>query len=161
MAIHLIESGNECPSLHELAWDPVVSCQEAAALFESAALQLGMRKPTRNEAVQILMRYFATRISQRGSSPHSELKRMMDEVYWPEVSEHQSTLYVGDSHGMEELIGAYWSYGDLRDDPDTVSYNGLYGKAAHIAFDEYTRGIASKWLEKQPKPSFHFTSRET
>lgn len=160
MAIKLIESGKECPALHELAWDPVISSREAAELFESAALQLGIPKPTRSEAVQILLHYYATQITKEGSSPHDELKRMMNEVYWPEVSNHQSTHYVGDSHDMESFIGAYWSYDDLQDNPDVVGFNGLYGQAAHMAFDEHTRSIAAKWLENQPAPSFNFNSRE-
>lgn len=151
MAVTLIEDGHECDALHELAWDPVTSHAEAVALFDSAARQLRISKPSRNEAVSTLIRHYAEQIIKEDSVPHIELERMMSEVYWPEVSKHESRDFVGDSHDMEEFIGAYWSYDDLRDSPDVVGYNGLYGEKAVLAFDQHVRTIAKQWLMRHPE----------
>jgi hypothetical protein len=152
MAIKLIEDGKECDALHELAWEPITSNAEAFVLFESAAQQLGISKPSREEAVNTLLRYYSTRIAAESSTPHAELECMMQEVYWPEVSKYQSSVFVGDSHDMEEFIGAYWNYDDLRDSPDVVGYNGLFGQTAIQAFDQHVRTLAEQWLMRHVAP---------
>jgi hypothetical protein len=76
----------------------------------------------------------------------------MRDAYWPEVSKHSCSFYIGDSHDMQDLIGAYWSYDNLRDSPDTVGYRGLYGDAAFRAFDDEVRRTASDWLIRHPSP---------
>ena len=47
----------------------------------------------------------------------------MREVYFPHFSSEPGKRYVGDSRGMEHLIGAYWVYDDLRARPE-VSFKG-------------------------------------
>jgi hypothetical protein len=44
----------------------------------------------------------------------------MQEVYWPHVSKERDAQYVGDSVGLEHLIGAYWGYDDLRIEPKVL-----------------------------------------
>jgi len=155
MAIKLIEAGHECDALHELAWEPITSNAEAAALFDTAARQFSIPRPSQDEAVSTLVRYHAEQITKENSDPHAELERMMNEVYWPEVSKHQSSAFVGDSHDMEEFVGAYWNYDDLRDSPDVVGYNGLYGQEAILAFDQHVRTLARQWLERHTEPANH------
>ena len=158
LAISLIEQGHDFPSLHELAWDTVISHREAALLFEAAMKTLGWRHPSRKEAVEILVRHHLSRIVEGSCSPERGLQFLMKEVYWTEVSRFSSSVYVGDSHDLQELIGCYWSYDDLRDSPNVVGYNGLYGEAALRAFDDQVRQVAAEWLSRHPASSFHLAS---
>lgn len=148
LAISLIETGYDCPELHELAWDLVSTRHEAEGLFDCAAKAIGLVLPTRQIAVQTLLHYYATRMASGAFLPHEELVQLMKEVYWSEVAKHQSRVYVGDSHDMHEFIGAHWSYDDMLDNPNDVSFNGLYGDEALRAFDDHVRDTASAWLTR-------------
>jgi hypothetical protein len=152
LAILLIESGYEASELHELAWEPFSSMHESQSLFDAAARRIGLALPTRQEAVQILLYHYATRITGGESTPHDELHRLMKEVYCTEVSIHQSSVFVGDSYDMQHFIGAYWSYEDMMDSPNVIGFNGLYGDAAIKAFDEHVRRTAAEWLTRHPEP---------
>lgn len=152
LAIGLIEHGHDHPRLHELAWEPVTAGAEAEWQFDSAAVALGLSMPSRSQAVEILVHHHTTRIVAGQCEPQVGLAQMMRDAYWPEVSKHSSSVYVGDSHDMQDLIGAYWSYGDLRDSPDVVGYAGFYGDAAFRAFGDEVRRIASDWLNRHPSP---------
>ncbi len=157
MAVKLLESGYECPALHDIAWDPVLPHSEAETLFASAASQLGISRPSRKEAFQILLRHYAEQIMQEECSPHVELEKLINEVYWPEASKDT----FGSAYDMESFVRAYWCYDDLRDNPDVVGYNGLYGQEAHIAFDQDLRCIAANWLMNHSEPASHSATCET
>jgi len=148
MAISLIENGYDCPDLHELAWEALSTRFEAQQLFDSAAAQIGLELPTARQAVETLLRYHALRIVAGECSPAEGLGLMMREVYWPEVSKHTSSVHVGDGFDMQDFIGSYYAYDDLFDGPNSVGYNGLYGDAAIVAFDEDVRSDCRRWLER-------------
>lgn len=152
LAIGLIECGYDHPQLHDLAWEPVTTRAEAEGQFDMAATALGLSLPSRSQAVELLVHYHASQIAAGQCEPEEGLVRMMRDAYWPEVSKHASSVYVGDSHDMHDLIGAYWSYDDLYDDPDTVGYSGLYGNAAIHAFGDEVRRMATDWLTRHPSP---------
>lgn len=152
LAIGLIERGYDHPLLHDLAWEPVITRVEAEQQFDSAAVALGLSLPSRSEAVELLVHYHASRIAAGECEPEEGLAQMMKDAYWPEVSKHGSSVYVGDSHDMQDLIGAYWSYDDLFESPDTVGYAGLYGDAAIRAFGDEVRRITADWLTRHPSP---------
>lgn len=152
IAISWIESGHDFPELHELAWDPVLSWREADPLFEATAATLGLSMPSREEAAEILVYYHLRRIAQGDCTPEEGLAWMMRDAYWPELSKSFSSAYVGDAVGLEHFIGAYWGYDDLRDSPDVVDYDGLYGDEAKQAFDVHVRSLAAEWLQRHPAP---------
>lgn len=154
MAIHLIEQGFDCSDLHELAWEPVFTRVEAEQLFDAAAKSLGLAMPTRAQAVESILHFYATQIVERRSLPHDGLGQMMRHAYWPEVSQHQSSVYVGDGYDMQDFIGSYYSYGDLMESPNVVGFNGLYGDAALRAFDEHVIAEARRWLDRHPESEF-------
>ena len=76
------------------------------------------------------------------------LELVMQEVYWPHISKEVVEKYVGDSVGLEVLIGAYWRHDDLMERPHEVSFDGKYGKDAIAAWEEFVRRNARDWLEK-------------
>ena len=151
MALHLIETGHDCSALHDLAWDTVISSSDAAHLFKSAAAQLGLALPTRKQAVEILLRYHATRILSGECSPAEGITNMRREAYLPEVSKHPSAREIGDQYDMQDFIYAYYMLGDLRDWPTVNGFNGLYGDEAKQAFDDEIRRMCRSWLERHPE----------
>lgn len=58
---------------------------------------------------------------------------------------------VGDSHGIEHLMGAYYGYDDLDERPDEVSFEGRYGADAIAALDDDIRRLAAEWLDAHPE----------
>jgi hypothetical protein len=62
-----------------------------------------------------------------------------------------SKKYVWDSHGLEHLIGAYWSFDELESRPDEVSFRGLYGNAAVKALEQHMVELAEDWLRKHDR----------
>jgi hypothetical protein len=152
IAIGLVERGYDCPELHELAWEPVTARGEAEHLLDVAISRVGLRFPSRADAVAMLLHHYAVAIVSGVYNPEQGLSFMMRDVYWPEVSNHAASEYVGDTHDMQHFVGAYWNYDDLRDSPGVVGYAGLYGAAAFRALDEEVRRIAGDWLTRHPLP---------
>ncbi|MCF7789183.1 MAG: hypothetical protein K9N47_23870 [Prosthecobacter sp.] len=153
IAVSWIESGHDFPALHELAWDPVLSWRDADFLFDAVASTVGLSLPSRAEASEILVYYHIRRIAQGHCTPEGGLAGIMRDAYWPELSKKTSLVYVGDADGLEHFIGAYWGYDDLRDSPDVVGYDGLYGEEAVQAFDMHVRNLAAEWLLQHPAPN--------
>lgn len=152
VAASLIEDGHDCPALQDLAWDPVISRAEADDLFNEVEAKLGFSRPSRAEAADILVHHYVALIALGNYRVEEGLASLMREAYWPELSEHPSSRYVGDADGLEYLIGAYWNYDDLRDSPNEVGYGGLYGEEAFRVFGEDVRKLAAEWLLRHPTP---------
>ncbi len=55
-----------------------------------------------------------------------------------------STRYVGDQRGLQHLIGAFYTYDDLYERPNEVSFEGIYGPAAVPVDDRYVRQLAAE-----------------
>jgi hypothetical protein len=53
---------------------------------------------------------------------------------------------VHDERGLQYLIGAYWSYDELRKRPTELSIEGRFGEAAVPLLDDDVRRLASDWL---------------
>ena len=59
---------------------------------------------------------------------------------------NESREYVGDSHGIQQLIGYFWGYDDLEERPREVSFDGRYGADAFQALDQEVVRLAHQWL---------------
>ena len=57
---------------------------------------------------------------------------------------------VGRSRDLQQLIGAYWSYGELRERPAELSIDGRFGDEAIAQLDQHVIGFARDWLERHP-----------
>ena len=71
---------------------------------------------------------------------------MLDEVYCGFDLDSVAETYAGDSHGLEEVIGNYYSYDDLEARPNEVSCDGLYGEQAKEALDRHLMKNVQDWL---------------
>ena len=146
----LLAEGHSEPAIVELSILESPIMAEAAPVFEQACAQLGVTIPSKNEAIDELLRLHLESIASGSRSPYDDLSAIMREVYFPHFSSEPGKRYVGDSRGMEHLIGAYWVYDDLRARPE-VSFKGKAEADAISLFDEHVRELARDWLEEHTR----------
>jgi|SRR6185312_5481547 len=144
----LLAEGHSEPAVVELSILESQIMAEAAPIFERACAQLGVTIPNKDEAINKLLRFYVEAIALDVRSPHEDLSAMMREVYFPHFAGEPNKKYVGDSRGMEHLIGAYWAYDDLIGRPKECSWNSKYGAEAIANWEQSVRQYARDWLNK-------------
>jgi hypothetical protein len=119
----VLDQGFYSPVIGELATmrHPVMA--NAGPLFERALQELHTEMPSREDAVWILLRHHIGRIASRDVSPREGLRFVVDVYYLTDLYD-KSREYVGDSHGIQQLIGYFWGYDDLEERPREVSFDG-------------------------------------
>src|SRR5262249_16206772 len=122
----LLQEGCDTPAAIELVIVEPPKIHDAGPVFEQMLSEQQVELPTKDEAVNILIRRHLQSIVQNGCRPREGLQAMMDEVYWPVVVNEKVNKYVGDSRGLEHLISMYWAYDDLVARPSEVSCAGKY-----------------------------------
>lgn len=95
----------------------IVDCEPGRIEDASAALsrllpKFGCSFPSRDEAFWQIIDYHTARISKQLCEPYEGLRAIIKEVYcqynFPETEKH-----LGDSLGIERLIGTYWNIDDI------------------------------------------------
>ena len=114
--------------------------------------------PSREEAVWELIGYHLQNVASNHANALQELGKLVADVYW-EYDFHTPTKnYLGDSHGIEHLIGLYWSADDMRERPQEISVNGMRGEEAWSELNRQIVIEAKRWLLNQPSnPSIEGT----
>jgi hypothetical protein len=82
------------------------------------------------------------------------LQRLMGDVVKPHVNAETAAgryEYVGESRDLQPLIGAYWSYSELRERPTELSIDGRFGDEAVALLDKQVIGFARDWLERHAR----------
>jgi hypothetical protein len=148
IADKLLEEGHDTPSVIELSILDSPIIPEAAPIFEKICAERKIKIPTKDEAIDELLRFQLESIESGAIAPRKGLEAMMQEIYHPYFAGEPSKEYVGDSRGMEHLIGAYWSYDDLVERPHQVSWSGKYGAEAIASWEESVRQYARDWIQK-------------
>lgn len=142
-----LDAGIYTPSLVDAALDVDERLYEIGAAFEKALAELEIVLPdSKEECCWALLHHHVNQIESGVTKPQPGLKGVMEVYYGCNLYE-QSTDYVGDSHDLSELIGAYWGYNDLFKRPQEVTYNDLSGEDAVSAFDSYVVVSCKIWLE--------------
>ena len=148
IADKLLEEGRDTRSVIQLSILESPIMADAAPLFEKICAELGIAIPTKDEAVNQLLHFQLESIASGSVSPRKGLEAMMQEIYYPFFAGETCKKYVGDSHGMEHLISAYWSYDDLVERPREVSWDGKYEKEAIASWENSVRQYAKDWIQK-------------
>src|SRR5689334_4533563 len=104
----LLEEGHEMPAVIQLSIleSPVMA--EAGPLFERMCAAFNVPLPTKDEAVDELLRGHLESIASGSCGAREGLEAVMRELYWPRLASEPCKEYVGDARGIERLIGAYW-----------------------------------------------------
>jgi hypothetical protein len=119
---------------------------EVLPAFRAALDHYGIALPSREEAVWQLIEYHVRQIASGACDPYEGLAKLISEVYWDYDFHTPTKQFLGDSHGIDQLIGLYWGADDLEDRPSEVSLNNKYGAEA---WSELKREIgleAERWL---------------
>ena len=119
---------------------------EADPLFRAALRELSVTLPSKDEAIKSLLKYHLTAIANRQVAPREGLQQLMKDVYYGARTFELDSGVVGDSYGLEHLIGYYYGYEDLDERPTEVSFRGKYGKPAKKAVDQEVIRLAAEWL---------------
>jgi hypothetical protein len=148
VAEQLLEEERDTPAVIGLLTleNPIFA--DAAQLFEKLCLEQGIVIPTKDEAIINLLRLQLDSIASGAIVPHEGLAAMMREIYFPYFAGEPCKKYVGDSRGLEHLVGAFWNYDDLIEHPNRVSWDGKYGTAAITAWEASVRQYARDWITK-------------
>jgi hypothetical protein len=144
----LLEEGHTEPAVIELSILELPIMAEAAPLFEKACAQLGVAIPTKDKAINKLLHFHLETIASKAVAPHEGLSAIMRELYFPHLVSEPCKEYVGDSRGMEHLIGPYWAYDDLTDCSRGCSWDGKFSAEAIASWEQSVRQYAGDWLEK-------------
>jgi hypothetical protein len=88
---------------------------EVLPSFTTYLQREGISVPTKDQAVWQLIAHHVSRIASGTADPITELQELISDVYWDYDFHTPTREYVGDSHGIEYLIGLYWEYNDMMD----------------------------------------------
>ena len=139
----LLIQGVYLPSIGELATGRGLVMEEAGPLFEYTLRQLGVDLPSREEAIWALLRHHIRRVANGDVAPREGLQSVLH-LYDRAGLHGRSQVYVGDSHGIQGLIGAYWQYQDVLGRP--------FGEALETdveglrALDDFVLHEATGWI---------------
>ena len=92
---------------------PIVDAQpktqaEVIPSFLAFLDSVNISVPTREKAVWQLLAFYISKIIASPDDPFTPLDLMISEVYWNYDFHEISNNYLGDSHGIQLLIGLYW-----------------------------------------------------
>jgi len=120
-AYELMLAGYESPSLAALAGaEKNLSPAELRDLFECALRELGVTLPDRLTAGNVMKRSYARRVVTRELSPREGAQRIVGLLHELECELPKARHYVGDSFGVANIVGLYYSYDDIWDDDPTA-----------------------------------------
>lgn len=143
----LLDAGVYSQAVGELATTPNPTMSDAGPVFERALVEMRIELPSKEEAVWMLLRHFVEQLASRRVTGRKGLRAIIDVYNYVDPAE-KSRDYVGESHDIQHLVGAYWSYDDLEERPTEVSFHGRYGRDAVQALDEDVIRLAREWLEQ-------------
>ncbi len=132
-------------SLGELATSSEPIMVVAGPLFEAALRELGISRPSKEHAVNLLLEHYVRSIAEERVAAYEGLERIVRELYYPVIEKEKVSRYAGDSRKIHHLLGAYYAYDDLSDRPDEVSYDGKFGREAVKALDHQVIELAREW----------------
>ncbi len=140
----LLDRGCDSRAAIELAILRYPTMADAGPLLERVLEEEGVSRPSVEDAVLTVLRCELDRIARRVVKPREGLERVMKLVDSQDFH-GKARVYVGDSHGLERLVGAYWSYDDL----DEMSRGGMLEghDEARKELDEDVVRRAQEWME--------------
>ena len=126
------------------AWRPRLD--DVLPAFLAALNHKGITRPEKEQAVWYLIEFHLASIASETTDSLEELGKLIDDVYWDYDFHTPTREFLGDSHGIEQLIGLYWAADDLLESPEDVSFNGKYGNDRWLELKRQIIVEAKKWL---------------
>ncbi|MCH6259232.1 hypothetical protein MLD52_21950 [Puniceicoccaceae bacterium K14] len=150
LAEELINEDVVTDDLIKIAYVCEDSLEEIGPHFEKVIRELKVDAPKdRSELVWSVLKYFIREIAERRIPPRKGLHGLIEMAYHGLSEQFSVTEYVGDSHGIQNLYGSFYSYDDLEERPTECSIGGFYGLEAFPKLDEHVIQECKKWLKKR------------
>jgi hypothetical protein len=105
----------------------------------------GIPIPIKDDAVGQLIGYHVDRIASGNGDPIKELEELISDVYWDYDFHPHTKKYVGDSHGIEHLVGLYWEYVE-RNYEISQRKSNKFTRAIVKCSEEWMKRFANKVL---------------
>jgi len=124
---------------------------DVGLVFEQVCAALGQSIPSLDEAIEIVTAALLADIASGAAEPEAGLQRLMNDIVRPYVNAETAAgthEYVGQSRDLQHLIGAYWSYAELRSRPNELSIDGRFGPDAVPLLDAQAIGFARDWIRE-------------
>ena len=119
---------------------------EVLPAFFAALNNEGISVPNKDQAVWNLIELHLQKIAVATSDPLEQLQKLIADVYWNYDFHTSTQKYLGDSHGIEQLIGLFWAADDLRDNPKNISFGGKIGEEAWSQLKQQIVVEAKHWI---------------
>jgi hypothetical protein len=142
LADSILSDGVYSHALGELDTLARPEMSEVGPLFQQALNEFGLSVPSREAAIVTLLRHHVGTIAVGNVLPEEGLRRVMQEVYFPANLYQESKEFVGDSHGLQHLIGCFYAYDDLRLETK-LSVDAIK------TLDRQVVTLAKEWLAEQ------------
>lgn len=141
-ADRLLELDSCSTAISDLAMmqEPIMS--EAGPLFEQVLRESAVDLPSIDESLAIVLHHYISQIASRVVEPRLGL-RSIARIYYSAKLHDRSQHYVGDSHGLEHLLGSFYLYDDI----EQCSLEDKNGPETHRALDEDVVRQANDWLQ--------------
>ena len=146
LARRLVDTRQTPRAVIELATLREPTMAEAGPLFERILEARHFTRPSKDEAVWTLLRHYVGVIADGSVAPRTGLEPMMGVFGLAEGIGARATQNVGDSHDIQHLVGAYWSYEDLDDAARVVTFKGADEKREALDVEVVQR--AQEWMKR-------------
>jgi len=107
-----------CDEFAEILINNELSLADISSFFEAGLKKFKIKIPNEEEATWILIKnYISEIVVDKSSDPLRCLDSLIQNIYWHYDFHSVAKKYVGDSHGIEKLIGIYFEIDDLLGKP--------------------------------------------
>lgn len=106
----------------------------------------GIVVPDKEQAVWILIEHHLKAIAAGESDPLEELSKLIADVYWDYDFHTPTKEYLGDSHGIEHLVGAYWEADERRENAEEGSPSAAASAEEWAALKKQVVLQSKRWL---------------
>lgn len=151
IADEALSSGIYSQSLAEVADSSQPIMSTIGPLFEAALAELSMAVPCENDAIEVLVRHHLESIVKGKVRPRDGLSGIMHDVVHPASIHEKSMEALGDSHGLEPWIEAYYQYDELDEQLDREFESGKRGIFDGFReLDRLTIDATKAWVSDKP-----------
>ena len=144
----LIDAGTHSDEFLAIIEASPPTLRDVLAPFQEYLEKLGIPIPDRNIAVWWIIHHHLSMIVAGTVNPFDGLKQLVVDTYWDYDFHKATRKYLGDSHGIERLLGCYDERDDMVEQPTEISCNGKYGEEGLRELDKEILECSTEWMAR-------------
>jgi hypothetical protein len=149
---HLIDAGTYSDEFLPIIESTPPTLRDVVAPFRAYLEKSGNHIPDKDTAVWQIIQHHVSSIIAGAVKPFEGLRRLIADVYWDYDFHKLAKEYLGDSHGIEHLIGLYWGRDDMLERPTEISCSGKHGEEALLELDKEILNRCKEWMQNFANP---------